>query len=167
MITDLLLSLGLVLMVALFAKVVDVVRMREKRILSDKMSFRETLDLTELPIVTFRNNNKKLNFLLDTGASNSVINKSVLDEISYSLTGKRNSIYGADGIREEVDIVSIGVNYIDNIFNEEFYAKDLDNAFGNLKESHGVNLHGILGNSFFQRYKYIIDFDKLAAYSVV
>lgn len=167
MITNILFVVGLVLLAALFAKVVETARKGDKKAKADRMSFRETLDLTELPIVTFRNNGKKFNFLLDTGATNSVINKSALVDMASSPTGKKDTIYGADGNREEVDIVSIGVGYKDNTFDEEFYAKDLDAAFGNLKVSHGVNLHGILGNSFFQRYRYIIDFDKLVAYSVV
>ena len=149
MITNILFVVGLALLAALFAKVVDMARKGDTRMLADKMSFRETLDLTELPIVTFRNNDKKFNFLLDTGATNSVINKSALADMVSNPTGKKDTIYGSDGNREEV------------------YAKDLDAAFGNLKVSHGVNLHGILGNSFFQRYRYVIDFDKLVAYSAM
>ena len=167
MITNILFVVGVVLLASLFAKVVDKARKEDRRALADRMSFRETLDLTELPIVTFRNNDKKFNFLLDTGATNSVINKSVLTDMVSSPTGKKDTIYGSDGHREEVDIVSIGISYKDNTFDEEFYAKDLDAAFGNLKVSHGVNLHGILGNSFFQRYRYVIDFEKLVAYSAV
>lgn len=167
MITNILFVVGLALLAALFAKVVDMTRKRDTRMLADKMSFKETLDLTELPIVTFRNNDKKFNFLLDTGATNSVINKSALADMVSNPTEKKDTIYGSDGNREEVDIVSIGISYKDNTFDEEFYAKDLDAAFGNLKVSHGVNLHGILGNSFFQRYRYVIDFDKLVAYSAM
>lgn len=167
MITNILFVIGLVILAYLFARIVDTIRKRNKITSTDRISFRETLDLTELPIVTFRNNDKKFNFLLDTGATNSVINKSTLSDMVFNSTNKKDTIYGSDGNIEEVDIVSIDISYIDNIFDEEFYAKDLDVAFGNLKASHGVNLAGILGNSFFQKYRYIIDFDKLVAYSVV
>lgn len=47
------------------------------------MSFKESMDLVELPIITFYNNGKKLNFLLDTGANNSIINKSVIKDLDY------------------------------------------------------------------------------------
>ena len=39
-----------------------------------KISFKEALDLTELPIVTFIGKGRKLNFLIDTGANNRVTN---------------------------------------------------------------------------------------------
>ena len=43
-----------------------------------KMSFKESMNLTELPIVTFYNGTNKLNFLLDTGSNLCVINSNSL-----------------------------------------------------------------------------------------
>ena len=40
------------------------------------MSFKEAMDLVELPVVTFLNGKEKLNFLLDTGSNISQINSS-------------------------------------------------------------------------------------------
>ena len=50
----------------------------------NKISFKETLDLTDLPIVTFEQNGNKINFLLDTGANRSVINKAILSNYTYT-----------------------------------------------------------------------------------
>ena len=125
MVTNILFVIGLVILAYLFARIVDTVRKRNKITSADRISFRETLDLTELPIVTFRNNDKKFNFLLDTGATNSVINKSALSDMVFNSTNKKDTIYGSDGNIEKVDIVSIDISYIDNIFYEDFYAKDL------------------------------------------
>lgn len=166
MITNILFVVGLALLAALFAKIVDKARKGDKKAKADRMSFRETLDLTELPIVTFRNGDKKFNFLLDTGANSSIINKSIIKEFKHNPTSKNTTLYGADGKKEVVSIVNAGISYKDRVFDEDFIVKDLDTAFGNLKKSHGVNLSGILGNSFFQKYRYIIDFDELVAYSV-
>lgn len=167
MVMNILFVIGLVILASFFAKIVDIYRKKEKRAQACRMSFRETLDLTDIPIVTFKCGEKKLNFLLDTGASDSIINKSVTNDIKHSPTGVRNTIYGSDGNKEEVDITSIDITYRDKTYSEKFYVKDLDAAFSNLKSDLGVNLHGILGSSFFQKYRYIIDFEELAAYSVV
>ena len=43
--------------------------------LNSQMSFRESMDLTDLPVVTFYQGNKKVNFLLDTGSNDSIINE--------------------------------------------------------------------------------------------
>ena len=109
MVTNILFVIGLVILAYLFARIVDTVRKRNKITSTDRISFRETLDLTELPIVTFRNNDKKFNFLLDTGATNSVINKSTLSDMVFNSTNKKDTIYGSDGHIEEVDIVSIDI----------------------------------------------------------
>ena len=41
----------------------------------DAMSFQNSMDLAELPVVTFRQGDKKINFLLDTGSNNCIIDK--------------------------------------------------------------------------------------------
>ena len=132
----------------------------------DRMSFRETMDLCELPIVTFTNNSKKFNFLLDTGASKSIINKTVLEELEYERLNKETSLYGSEGNRQTVPFIKMSVGYRDRYYEEEFQVVDMSSAFGNLKSDYGVNLHGILSSTFFQKYKYILDFDALIAYSM-
>ena len=53
-------------------------------------------------------------------------------------------------------------NYI--TYNEKFQVVDMSYAFNSIKQSTGVNIHGILGNSFFEKYGYVIDFKELVAY---
>jgi hypothetical protein len=38
-------------------------------------------------------------------------------------------------------------------------------AFGHMKQDTGVTLHGIIGSKFFNKFKYVLDFDELIAYS--
>lgn len=133
----------------------------------NKMSFRETMDLCDLPIVTFINNGNKFNFLLDTGASKSVINTEVLQSMSYKETNNSGKIYGLDGKRYETSYVSVLLNYRGKEYEEEFQVLDMSAPFGNLKNDFGINVHGILSSSFFEKYRYILDYNELVAYSVV
>lgn len=129
------------------------------------MSFRESMDLTELPIVTFTNNDKKLNFLLDTGSNMSYINQSVLKNIQYELIdGFKTEMIGIEGNRVENENCNIKVCYKEYIFDSEFSILDMDETFNIIKKESGVQIHGILGNKFFQTYKYVLDFDSLTAY---
>ena len=60
-----------------------------KKVSYDSMSFRETMDLTGLPVVTFKQGENKFNFVLDTGAFSSIIDSRVLDKLQYTeLEGK-------------------------------------------------------------------------------
>ena len=56
--------------------IVNIVNANKRRL---SMSFRESLDLTDLPIITFRQGKEKINLILDTGSSKSVIIPEVLD----------------------------------------------------------------------------------------
>ena len=132
-----------------------------------KMSFRETMDLCDLPIVTFINNGNKFNFLLDTGASKSVINTEVLQSMSYKEANISGNVYGLDGKKYETSYVNVPLNYRGKEYEEEFQVLDMSAPFGNLKNDFGINVHGILSSSFFEKYRYILDYNELVAYSVV
>ena len=129
------------------------------------MSFREAMDLTELPIVTFYIGDKKLNFLLDTGANTSIIDSTSLEEVSYEKTNYCRSVTGMEGNSIETPVVVINLSYRDKIYTEEFQSVDMSAAFGAIKQESGVIVNGILGNAFFTKYKYVLDFKDLIAYS--
>lgn len=137
---------------------------RDKRKEKTKISFKEGLDLTELPIVTFNQGDKKLHFLLDTGSNISYINKDVLKSIESTNLNSQSSTFGVEGNGIETQHYLIEIGYRDQKFKEEFGAVDLNSAFSAIEKESGIRLHGILGNRFFEKYKYIIDFKELAAY---
>ena len=149
---------------AIIAHLVDLIK--EKHV-NDKMSFRESMDLCELPIVTFINNNKKLNFLLDTGASGSIIDSNALEGLSFTKLDKIGDIFGMEGNKQEVTFISMSLNYKGKTYDDEFQVMDMSSPFGNMKAECGVNLHGVLSSTFFQKYQYVLDFQELVAYSNV
>ena len=138
----------------------------------EKISFRETLDLTNLPIITLVNNDMKLNFLIDTGSTSSHINKILVDNNVLDFTtvipsgDKQTIVVGMEGSDRKVNKVnmSLQINNTSNKYNEEFLVNDLSAPFSVIKSETGATLHGILGVSFFDKYKYIIDFKKLIVY---
>ena len=129
------------------------------------MSFRESMDLTELPVVTFYQGDKKINFLLDTGSNNSLINAYCGLDIEFNGTNVESEIYGINGEKIMAKCAKIKFSYKDFIFDYNFQVCDLSNTFEAIKKETGVNIHGILGNQFFKEYSYILDFNKLVAYS--
>lgn len=131
----------------------------------DYMSFRESLALSDLPVITFFQNGVKLNFLFDTGANISVINKSMLNSLSYKETDRISKISGIGGGLSDIPIVDIEFRYKDNTFVDGFQVVDMSNTFSAIKKSTGVTIHGMIGNAFMQKYKYVLDFDKMLAYS--
>ena len=150
----------MVLAVAFIAKTIMEVRNRN----NSKISFKESMDLTELPVATFNCNRKKLNFLLDTGSNLSYINSPVLPLLDHEIIDRESSVVGFEGNEVSTGSCKITVTYKRKKFEEEFSMADLDAAFKVIKQESGVQLHGILGSRFFEKYKYVIDFKNLIAY---
>lgn len=155
----------LVLAIAAIAYIVEKAGHRKNIDPAGKISFRETMDLVDLPIITFQVGGKKLNFLLDTGANYCIIDSNLIDTIEHTKLDLEGTVYGVGGAEVEVDYASIDLKYKGVVYADMFQVLDLSNTFDMLKKEKGVNLHGVLGNSFFQKYKYVIDFDELVAYS--
>lgn len=129
------------------------------------MSFRESMDLTELPVVTFYQGDKKINFLLDTGSNNSLINAYCGLNINFEGIENETEIYGINGETIKAKGAEIEFSYKNFIFKYQFQICDLTKTFESIKKETGVTIHGILGNQFFKQYSYILDFEKLVAYS--
>lgn len=150
----------LVLVVVFIANTIDDMRKRN----NSKISFKEAMDLVELPVVTFYNGDKKLNFLLDTGSNVSYINSSIIPLLDHEKADKEMDTIGIEGNKVSNQFCKMSVTYKNQVFEEEFSIADLDEAFSVVKQESGVQIHGILGSKFFERYKYVLDFKELIAY---
>lgn len=155
--------INIILLVLLLATSVNIIEkiVKEKK---DKISFKESMDLTDLPIITLYNGKTKINFLLDTGSNLSHINRSYLSNLEYQDLNVEQDTIGMEGSKVTSKVCKIQVFYKENRYEEEFVASDLDNAFNTIKQESGVQIHGILGNKFFEKYKYVLDFSNLTAY---
>ena len=150
----------LLLAIAFIANTIDDIRKRN----NSKISFKEAMDLVELPVVTFYNGDTKLNFLLDTGSNVSYINNSIIPFLAHEKIGKEMNTIGIEGNKVSNQFCKMSVTYKNQVFEEEFSIANLDEAFDVVKQESGVQIHGILGSKFFEKYKYILDFKELTAY---
>lgn len=131
---------------------------------SSEISFREAMDLAELPVITFYNGDKKINFLLDTGSNISYLNESIVSSLVTESTGEESNIIGIEGNKVNCKICKMIIRRKNQEFEEEFSIADLDKAFSIVKKESGVQIHGILGSRFFEKYKYVLDFKDYIAY---
>ena len=132
-----------------------------------KISFKESLDLVELPVITFMNNNKKLNLLIDSGSDISYLCNRVASELNFISEEEvgLNIITGIKSMDSVCNEVKLNLSFKDNNFVEKFIIlPELDHQFDDIKKEKGVKIDGILGNSFLSKYKYIIDYKDLSVY---
>ena len=127
--------------------------------------FKESMDLINLPVVTFTNNNNKLHFLLDTGSDDSFITSNIIDSLNIKHRNNRiSNIQTGNGIISSLGTITLDIYYMDSPYENTFIISDLEEAFKNIAETRGIRIHGIIGSLFFRRYGYKLDFKKLAAY---
>ena len=131
----------------------------------NKISFKETLDLVGIPIVTFSIGEKKLHFVLDTGANKSIINKKIADKLGATAENGTSKVVGIEGKAQDCYYTTLNLNYKDTDYQEKFQVMDMTATFKEIKNTYGVTLHGILGSSFMEKYKYVLNFEEMVAYS--
>lgn len=154
----------IILIVVAISIIVNAIEEKRKRNRS-KISFREAIDLSGLPVVTFYNNSEKVNFLLDTGSDSSYINKAVLNRLKYRITEDNKEVHTAGGVNDVSFGCIMDINYKGINFTEEFGVLDLQESFNAVKQDSGVNIDGILGSKFFQDFKYVLDYDEMTFYT--
>ena len=134
--------------------------MEEKEI---KISFKDTIDKTGLPIVSFSQNDKHFDFIIDTGAEYSVINSNSLESLKYIELEGNGVVYGIEGNEKETTSIGVVLYIDDKEFTEVFQITNVP-GMEVVNNMYGTNVIGILGSQFLIRYKFIIDYEKFHIY---
>lgn len=127
------------------------------------MSFKESLDLANLPIVTMYQGNNKIHFLLDTGSTDNMIDSNYTILNYKNIENECANLTGIGGT-QQTELIELNLFYKDKEFVVDALKLDMSNTFGIIKQNTGIQLHGILGSSFFNKYKYILDYYNMIAY---
>lgn len=123
--------------------------------------------MTGLPVVSLYQEKNKLRFILDSGANNSIIDKSALKSIMYSPTNEKVGLTGLEDTQHVEEMCRIMLKDGDQCYASDFIIKDLHDAFDDIKDSCGLQLHGLLGSNFLRKYHFIMDFNTNSAYSKI
>ena len=128
------------------------------------LSFYEGLQLTSVPIVTVKSGTEKLNFMLDTGSTQCVLNTSITGSLNLISNNKTGVSVSASGDNISYNVCMLPFEYKDLKFTYSFNIMDMSNCFDSLKEATGCTVHGILGSNFFSDYGYCLDFKNYNLY---
>lgn len=153
-------------LIALLIVIITIIYCRNKLIKEKtKISIKESLELTQLPIITLYEGNNKLNFLLDSGSSHSHISKVIVDKLSGDKASTDYSFVTAAGGSSNSEVIKCNLKYKEETFIVDLFINEgLAAAFETIKKECGVSLHGILGTDFLKDHKYILDFAEFVAY---
>ena len=129
----------------------------------------EVVDFVEIPVRTTSSGflsgevrleglEKPQNFIIDTGASVSVISEKLaeLEELSAFMTPNRLRVFGAAGITENVKTMMLPRVMLGSIIREQINAAILD--LESINETTGFTQAGILGSNFLSHFRVSFDF---------
>lgn len=102
--------------------------------------------------------NKPLNFIIDTGASVSVVSEKLVEEeeLTSYIAPVRMRVYGAAGITDDVKTVLLPKVMLGSLAREQITAAVLD--MEPVNETAGFTQNGILGGNFLGHYRLSFDF---------
>jgi len=150
--------LNLFILTALGVYVLD--KYKDKKLIS----FQQSLDLTNLPVITaYTENLGKINLLIDTGASVCCINSKYHDSLSLINFNADVSTAGNNVYVNNCTVLSLDIQGKKVV--DTFILMDMEYQFNEIKNETGVTIHGIIGTSLMTKYKYIIDFNKSCFYA--
>lgn len=144
--------IGILLLVILIAFLINTIEDYHKRIIPF-LEFKKV----EYPIVTFYQNGKPFNFLIDSGSNMSFITNKTFNSMEYEPANYTMNVEGVDNISETVEFYNIRFNFKDKIFVNAFGLKDID--FSIIKQNTGYNIDGIIGSLFLDKYGMMLDFE--------
>jgi predicted aspartyl protease len=126
-------------------------------------------DIVEIPVRTTSSGflsgevklegiDKPLNFIIDTGASVSVVAEKLVaeEELTSYIAPIRMRVYGAAGITDDVKTVLLPKVMLGSIAREQIRAAVLD--MEPVNETAGFTQNGILGGNFLGHYRLSFDF---------
>ena len=118
-----------------------------------------------LPLLIVKAQAKNLCFLLDTGSNINVLDRRVAEFFQLSGGTAKQRQFGIDGELRTTDIVELAFSLEEQEYKANFSVMDLSSAFGKVEEESGIQIHGLLGCSFMEQQKWILDFEKLCLYT--
>ena len=129
------------------------------------VSFKQGFIPPRIPIATFYQDGKKLNFLLDSGSDKNVLDSRILKEVKYeNVEGGNVNLTGVGGVTQ-VNTCKVAFSCDEKEYTEEFLVTDLSEAFGLIEQEHCITLHGIIGSTFMRKNNIVMDFQNLVAYT--
>ena len=140
------------------------------KIMNNTFSFPISYGLTKsgLPLIPIMIGDNALCFIIDTGATLSLLDSSVADRLGDLAVkdDKSSFILGVDGKHIQAEKTATLTFKIDeHSFTHTFVYESLFDALIKIEMESDIQVHGILGNDFLLKNKWIIDYDKLEIYS--
>lgn len=126
-------------------------------------SFKKAIDLVRVPVISFENNNQTFHFIIDSGASHSIIDINSIQNFIFKEKDGKSQVYGVDGNKINSRSVIVELTKKNYCFINDFQILPVG-GFENIKSKYGIEISGLIGNDFLSKHEFIMDFKNLKYY---
>jgi hypothetical protein len=127
--------------------------------------FEESMDTVKLPIISFEHKGKIVNFIIDSGATHSIIEKDYIEDFDYlTATNAKGYVRGINGERVETALARVELVKDGHTFSDVFQVLPVP-TLKMQEQKHGIKIHGLLGSQFLRKYRFLINYKHLNAYT--
>ena len=124
------------------------------------------LSKTGLPLIVVKLFDHDICLMLDTGSNRNIIDHRIYDHFKDRLKQSEISseVYTLNGTSAGITI-DVPFFFENNFYHEPFLCTETSETFDKINEESGIQIHGILGNHFFLKYGWVLDFDNVTVYN--
>ena len=115
---------------------------------------------TKIPTIKLTINNKRYTFILDSGASTNILDKSFAEELKLYTTQNNIEVLGTGGVENSSKETNLEFLYNNQKFKEPFTIVNLGTPREYLLNI-GIDVKGLLSADFFEKYKWMLDFNNI------
>lgn len=126
-------------------------------------NFKQAIELSGLPIITLYQEGKAYNFLIDSGSNVSHIHSD--SDIKIDCFEEGTDSVGGLTDSKECQICTVTLYHDKHQFTSVFRHSDMSYVVQGIKEAYGVNIIGLIGTDFMDKYNYCIDFKDYIVYT--
>ena len=123
------------------------------------------LSKTGLPLIVVNIFEQNICLMLDTGSNRNIIDYRIYDHFKDRLTSSETSseVFTLNGTAAGITI-DVPFNFESQDYQEPFMCTEQTDAFDKIYDESGIQIHGILGNNFFLKHGWVLDFEKIEVY---
>ena len=117
--------------------------------------------VSKVPVVEGTINGKQAFFIVDSGASLSVLDDNQSDYFEFSTSKSNIAAAGYGGVASFGNASDVKLTVGGKRFNTDFKSQDLSKIVDLIRENDGVEISGIIGSDIMKDYHFIIDYADL------
>ena len=123
------------------------------------------LSKTGLPLIVAKIFEQNICLMLDTGSNRNIIDQRIYDHFKDKLKQPETTseVYTLNGAATGKTI-DIPFNFEEQYYLEPFICSEAAETFDKINEESGIQIHGLLGNHFFLKHGWVLDFEQMTVY---